>query len=359
MTNLVYRPQATLSPTAAEIAEWAGGQCRDIPEPAPRYAGLATLALAAPDEISFAGHVKLRDAALESQAGLLIVPAGMELGGRPAIEVPEVWTAVAALMAKLYPTPRPATGVHSTAVVAQTAKLGKDVSVGPYCVIGEDCELGDRAILGPHCILDDACAVGEDSRLIARVTLMGSVAVGKRTTIHPGAVLGADGFKFEFIDRRFLKIPQVGRVWIGDDVEIGANVCVDRAFLNETHIGDGTKLDNLIQIGHNVHIGDNSILAGCSAVAGSCEIGNYCMIGGHTSLAEGVKIGDGCKIGGKSALISELAPGSNVQGQPAIPRKEFFRNLALQMKLPQYAKRLRKLEQAFETAQPQEQKKDL
>ncbi|OPZ04058.1 MAG: UDP-3-O-acylglucosamine N-acyltransferase [candidate division BRC1 bacterium ADurb.BinA292] len=310
-----------------------------------RLTGLATLAEAQTGEISFVAGEKLAREAQASRAGLLITSPRLDFPGRARLVVDQVWEAVARLLERLYPPPRPAAGVHPTAVLGAGVEIGPGATVGPYCVLGDGCRIGEDAVLGPHCVLDAGCRVGRSSRLGARVTLAGPVEIGERVTIHPGAVLGADGFKFELVGGRPLKIPQVGTVIIEDDVEIGANTTIDRAFLNETRIGRGTKIDNQVQVAHNCQIGPGCILAAQVGIAGSTRLGAGCLLGGGAGLADGLTIGNGVMIGAQSGVHSDWADGEVIQGAPAMPARSYWRVMAMQARLPEYVKRLRAVEQ--------------
>jgi UDP-3-O-[3-hydroxymyristoyl] glucosamine N-acyltransferase len=327
------------------VAGWIGGELLDATD-APEYiSGLATLDDAAGTELAFAAENKHIKAAASCGAGLLIVPTGSGLEGRARIEVAEVWPAVAEILRRLYPEAAPRAGVHPTAVLGEGVKLGRKVAIGPYCVLGDGVEIGDGAILGPHCSLDSGCRVGEASRLHAQVTFQGVVEAGRRVTLHSGVVLGADGFKVVPGRHGALKIPQVGRVVIEDEVEIGANSTIDRAFLHETRIGFGTKIDNLVQVGHNCTIGRHVIISGCCAIAGSVTIEDNCLIGGHSSFADGVTVGLGCIIGGRTAVSKDLPEKSVVAGHPVMPIREFRKSQAHFRRLPELAKRLARLEE--------------
>lgn len=340
-----FRPTAAIQPTPAEIAEWVGGQLLEGDNAPQRVVGMAVLSTAGCDEISFAANEKALGEARQSQAGVLIVPAKLDLPGRARIVVGEVWAAVATVLTKLYPQPLPAPGIHPTAIVADSAQVHASASVGPYCVIGERAEIGEGAILGPHCIIDQECSVGAATRLVARVTLVGLVRIGARCLIHPGAVLGADGFKFELVGGRPLKIPQVGMIVIEDEVELGANTCVDRPFLNETRIGRATKIDNLVQVAHNVRIGQGCMMAAQVGIAGSTQIGDGCLLGGAVGLRDNIKIGNRAVIGARSGVHRDIKDGEVVLGTPVLPIKEYWRVAATQERLPEIVKRLRALEQ--------------
>lgn len=355
MNEQRYRPEARLQPDPATVETWAGGRLEHPEKAPPRLRGMATLEQAGPEEISFCADPKHVEQARASQAGLLLVPEGLELPARPCVRVDLVWPAVARVMEQLYPDPAGAPGVDPSACVGEGCVLGEDVSIGPYCVLGEGCTIGAGARLGPHCIIGAGCHVGPECRLVARVTLTGHVVLGHRVTIHPGAVLGSDGFKFEQVEGHPLKIPQVGAVVIEDDVEIGANATIDRAFLHETRIERGVKIDNLVQIAHNCHIGEGTMMAAQVGVAGSTRIGAGCLVGGGAGFADGLTLGEGSIVGARSGVHGDWPPRSRVIGAPAMPMRQFWRVAAAQAKLPEYIKRLRAIEQKLETPHPPDQ----
>lgn len=343
----LYRPHAVWQPTAAELAAELGAELIDGGAITPadrRFAGLATLEEARPDEIAFVATSKAARLAADSQAGLLIVGRAADVPGRPRIVVGDVWPVVAGLMQRLYPAPKGNGQVHRTAMIGEGVTLGAGVTVGPYCVVGDGATIGDGSWLGPHCIVDAGCTVGRDCRLVARVTLTGVVQIGDRVVIHPGAVLGADGFKFEPTPQGALKIPQVGAVIIEDDVEIGANTTIDRAFLYETRVGRGTKIDNLCQIAHNVRVGPSCLMAAQVGIAGSTKLGAGCLLGGNVGLADGITLGNRVTIGAASKVHGDWPDGAMLMGYPAIEMKSFARVAAAQQRLPELVRRVRQLE---------------
>ena len=349
MDSSLYRPRPAAQPTPAEVAQWIDGTLAPSEAAPPRLTGFATLATAEATDISFVASPKVLDQARESRAGLLIVPRGSEIKGRACVAVESVWAAVAGLLARMFPQPAAPAGVHPTAVVSEDARIAPSASVGPCCVVGAGASVGERTVLGPHCIVEAGCTVGADSRLVARVTLTGIVHVGDRVLIHPGAVLGADGFKFEPVAGRPLKIPQVGAVIIEDDVEIGANTTIDRAFLHETRICRGAKIDNLVQIAHNVRVGRGSILASQVGIAGSTRLGAGCLVGGAAGFADNITVGDGVNIGGFSAVYRDFeGPGEVLMGYPARPQREFWRIHSMLGRLPELARALRQVEMKLE-----------
>lgn len=346
MSDRKYRPEAALTPTPEELARWIGGTLADEEHAPATVTGLATLDEAEPTELAFVADKARFEAARASGAGLLLTPEGSGLNGRARIEVGEVWSAVSEVMRRLYPLPVPEPGVHKSAVIDKGVELGEDVSVGPLCYVGEGARLDDRVVLGPHCSIAPGCTVGEGSRFHARVTLQCIAHVGRRAILHSGVVLGADGFKFEQGMGGITKIPQVGAVVLEDDVELGANTTIDRAFLHETRIGQGTKLDNLIHVGHNSNIGKFCLIAAGCDIAGSVTIEDGCLLGGAISVREGMTIGKGSMIAGASGIAKSLEPGSVVMGYPAFRIEDFMRSHAHFQRLPKLARRVAALEKS-------------
>jgi UDP-3-O-[3-hydroxymyristoyl] glucosamine N-acyltransferase len=220
--------------------------------------------------------------------------------------------------------------------------------IGPTAVVEEGAEIGPRVFVGPGCVIGAGCRIGEDSRLVARVTLSERTQVGKRVLIHPGAVIGREGFGFAKDGERWVRIPQLGRVRLGDDVEIGANTTVDRGALEDTVIADGAKLDNLIQIGHNCLIGENTAMAACSGISGSTRIGRNCTIAGAVGMAGHLEIGDNVHFTGMAMVTRSFQqPGLYSSGIPAMPNADWRRNAARFRHLDDLAKRLKRIEDAL------------
>lgn len=232
-------------------------------------------------------------------------------------------------------TPRDfADGLDPKAAIHLEAVIGKDVSVGPFAFIGKGVKVGDGTFIGPGTVILKDSSVGEKSIIYPNVTIMDGCIIGKRAIIHSGAVIGADGFGFAPHADGIKKIPQIGKVRIGDDVEIGANTCIDRAAFGETIVENGTKIDNLVQIAHNVHVGQYTVMASQTGIAGSTTIGNGVKIGGQAGLTGHIKVSDGASIGAQAGVTKDVAPGETVSGYPAKPHFQALREEALIRNLP-------------------------
>ena len=345
-----FRPTAAREATPAEIQAWTGGHLVQEDRAPARLGGIATLEDATEHDISFIVDQRHALAASSTRAGLIVCHKGTKIAGKAMLLTEEVWTTVVKLMEQFDPPKPPQAEIHPTAVIAPSAQIGAGAAVGPYCVIGERAQIGAGAQLGPHCIVDDDCIVGAETRFVARVTLVGRVLVGDRVLVHPGAVLGADGFAFKPAGGVPMKIPQIGAVVIEDEVEIGANTTIDRAFLSETRIGRATKIDNLVQIAHNVRIGNSTLIAAKVGIAGSSKLGRGCLVGGGAVMRDGVSLGDGCTVAGFAGVTKDWPAGTALGGFPAIPANDWGRQVAALHSLPDYAKRLRLIERKLETA---------
>lgn len=255
--------------------------------------------------------------------------------------------------ALLHPREAPPSGCDSSAVVAPGASIDPTASIGPLSVIERDVTIGARVEIGPGCVVRRGSVIGDDSRLVASVTVCEGSVIGRRVLLHPGAVIGRDGFGFARDGDRWVRIPQVGRVRLGDDVEIGTNSAVDRGAIGETVVGDGVKIDNLIQIGHNVRIGDNTAMAACSGISGSTEIGKNCTIAGAVGMAGHLRIADDVHFTGMAMVTRSFEEaGAYSSGIPAMPSAEWRRNVARFRHLDDLARRLKRLEREVASLQP-------
>jgi UDP-3-O-[3-hydroxymyristoyl] glucosamine N-acyltransferase len=327
-------------------ATFAGDGEREISAAAP-------LDTAGAGEISFVGTEKARREAAASAAGCLVVPPDLEFEGRTVIRARNPRAAFAKVVRHLHPPPARAAGIHPTAAVAASAVLGEEVAIGAYAVIGERCTIGDRSTIGPHSVLGDDAVIGPDCVLHARATLYPRVNVGARAVIHSGAVLGADGFGYVFENGRYTAFPQIGRLLVGDDVEIGANTTIDRAALGVTVIEDGVKLDNLIHIGHNCRVGRHVVIAAQTGIAGGSVIEHHAVIGGQVGMGDNVTIQSGAVLGSKCGVL----PGKTLKGGgivywgvPAKPLKEYLESLALVARLPELRRAVRELQDRLKGA---------
>lgn len=234
-------------------------------------------------------------------------------------------------------------GVHPSAVLDPSASIDPSAHIGPLTVIAARSRIGPRAVIGPGCVIGEDCVVGADSELLARVSLVCRVRIGQRVRIHPGAVLGADGFGLAFDAGRWTKVPQLGGVVVGDDCEIGANTTIDRGAIEDTVLEEDVRLDNQIQIGHNVRIGAHTAMAGCAAVAGSTRIGRWCLIGGGAGLVGHIEIADKVTVGAMSLVTHSLTePGEYASGTPLQPKREWRKNAARFSQLDRLARILLK-----------------
>jgi UDP-3-O-[3-hydroxymyristoyl] glucosamine N-acyltransferase len=241
-------------------------------------------------------------------------------------------------------------GIHSTAVIEPSAIIGRDVYIGPYVYVGENCFVGDECSLFPNVYLGDNTKIGEKCTLNPGVKIYNDCIIGNNCVIHAGTVIGSDGFGFApQAENEFMKIPQIGNVIIENNVEIGANVAIDRATMGSTIIRKGVKLDNLIQIGHNVEIGENTVIAAQTGIAGSGKVGKNCMIGGQVGIAGHLKIADGTKIGAQSGIPGDVKKENSVLlGYPAIEHREFFRSSIIFRQLPEMKRKIDELEKQVE-----------
>jgi UDP-3-O-[3-hydroxymyristoyl] glucosamine N-acyltransferase len=322
---------------AAEIAAWLGLSCEGDPEV--EIASAAALDTAGAQEISFVLSRKAKREAEASRAGCLIAGDDFDnTTGRTLIRARDPRVAFAKVIARLHPRHAAAPGRHASAVVAPSAKLGEGVSVGACAVIEEDAEIGAGVEIGAQCFVGRGARIGEATLLHPHVTILDQARIGARCILHAGVVIGADGFGFARTAEGYEKFPQIGRVEIGDDVELGANVTIDRAALGVTRVGDGTKLDNMVHIAHNCQIGRHVLIVAQTGIAGGSVVEDWCVIGGQVGMGENVRIRGGAILGSKSGVLpgKTLAGGGQVYwGVPARPLKEYLEILALQARLPE------------------------
>jgi UDP-3-O-[3-hydroxymyristoyl] glucosamine N-acyltransferase len=327
----------------ADIAALLDGKIEGDPERI--ISGVRPLAEASPTDLSFLSNPKYVSQLSTTSAGALLVGKEIE---RPAsatfIRVADPYLALALVLQRWFAdVPRPE-GISKAASIDATASIGEEARIGDGAVIGAGAVIGNRVTLHPGAVVGPGCRIGDDTVIYPRAVLYHGTVVGSRCIIHSGVILGADGFGFAFAAGRHHKVPQIGRVRIEDDVEIGANSCIDRAALGETVVGEGTKIDNLVQIGHNVRIGKHCIVVSGSAIAGSSELGDYCVLAGHAGVAGHLKIGSRVQVAAKAAVMKDWDGPVTLAGNPARPLREHLRSEAALHRLPELLKRLREIE---------------
>jgi UDP-3-O-[3-hydroxymyristoyl] glucosamine N-acyltransferase len=274
---------------------------------------------------------------------------------RPAIRVADPRRGFIALLEYFAPTLQPSYTVDARAVLAPDVELGPQVSIGPYVVIDQGCRLAERVVVYPGTYIGAGCEIGAGSILYANVSVYPRVHIGRNVIVHSGAVIGADGFGyFPQADGSYRKIPQIGRVIIGDAVEIGANTCIDRATMGDTIIETGVKLDNLVQVGHNTVVGAHSVLAGQVGLAGSVRLGRHVQMGGQSGVRDHCSVGDRVAIGAQAGVLSDVAPAEKVMGTPAIESMAFKRRHFYSLRLGELLQHVKRLERRLEQLERQE-----
>jgi UDP-3-O-[3-hydroxymyristoyl] glucosamine N-acyltransferase len=330
--------------SAEEVARHIGAQLQGDGSVSIR--GIANPEEAAGEDLIFADSERQFARARASRAICIVAAPGCSLPGKTLllVENPKLGFAKAAsfLLAK----ESFSGGIHPTALVAKSARMDSNVSVGPFVVIEEDVVIEAGTRVDARCVIGRGVQVGRQCRLYPGVVLYPQVRLGHRVMIHSGTVVGSDGFGYVFGEGRHWKFPQAGGVEIGDDVEIGSNCTIDRGSLGVTRIGNGCKLDNLVHVAHNVTIGEHALIAAQAGISGSCRIGSHVMIGGQAGLGEHCQIGDRAALGGQAGILSgkRIAPGQTVWGTPARSLEQFKKQFAWFTRLPEIGERLRKLE---------------
>ena len=312
--------------------------------------GIASLESARAGDLSFLGNPKYKSGVAGSQASIILLPA--DFIGEPAagqlyllVDKPSVALARLCSQVERLLWPKPAPGVHPTAVVAADVAIPASATIGPLCVIESGAVVGERTHCQAQVFVGRGARIGEDCWLMPHVTIAAECVVKNRVRLHAGVVVGSDGFGYEFVQGRHEKVPQVGRVVIDDDVEIGANATIDRARFSETVVGEGTKIDNLVQIAHNVVIGKHCLICSQVGISGSTTIEDYVVLGGQAGLAGHLTVGKGSKVDGQSGVNSDLPPGSFVKGTPCLPYTLEQRINVLRKRLPDLFRRVDELAQ--------------
>ncbi len=337
--------------TVSEIAQAVRGSLEGSENV--RIDGAAGLEEATERHISFFSNPKYIDQLTRTKAGAVLLPVetnGLKLpSGSALIRVPNPPLAYAQVLGlfERQKQKHPAPGIHPSAVVSPQAKVAATAAIGPLTVVEDSAEIGENAIIYSGCYIGARCSVGEKSLIYPNVVLREETQIGARVIIQPGAVLGSDGYGFSTQGGKHHKIPQIGRVVVENDVEIGANVTVDRATTGETRIGEGTKIDNLVHIAHNVHIGKNCLIVAQVGISGSTRIGNQVTLAGQVGIVGHITIGDGATIAAQSGVMNNVAPGEALWGTPVRPIRDMKKLLILFGKLPEMYETLKELKKKF------------
>ena len=326
----------------ADIVAKLGGEA--VGEVSAPLTGVATLDSAGPGQIAFLANPRYRGKLASTRAGAVIVgPRDRDASALPLIVSDNPYAYYARTVALFNPPPPVRAGIHPFAQIDGTANVDATAEIGPFVVIGPRAEVGAGASIGAHCVLGERVRVGAGTRLYPRVTFYDGCSIGERGIVHSGVVVGSDGFGMAPDKGRWIKIPQVGAVRIGDDVEIGANTAVDRGALDDTVIEDGVKIDNLVQVAHNVVIGAHTVIAGCVGISGSVTIGKHCMIGGGAGFVGHITICDNTSISGYTFVTKSIThPGTYTSGMPFMPHAEWLRNTTYVRRLYKLGRGLRK-----------------
>lgn len=309
-----------------EIVDFVGGDYAG--DRNRRVAAVAPLAGARAEQLGFLSHRKYAAQLARTKAGAILVPRNLEGEDERWIRVDDPYFAVARIMTRWFSARPKPKGVSEKASIASSARMGANFAVGPFATIGEDVVIGDNVTVFQGVSIEAGSSVGDDSIIYPNVVIYDGTRIGRRCVVHAGAVIGSDGYGFATHDGKHHKIPQTGIVRIEDDVEIGAGTTVDRAALGETVIGEGTKIDNLVQIGHNVKIGKHCLLVSQVGIAGSAELGDYVSAAGQSGVSGHLKIGHHVQIVGQSGVFADVGDGMKVMGSPAVPFRDFARREA-------------------------------
>jgi UDP-3-O-[3-hydroxymyristoyl] glucosamine N-acyltransferase len=330
----------TLTELAARIGAVVSGDGSRVVD------GVAPLDKAGPGQVTFVANPKYGKLLATTKAGAVIVRKPVEGLSASFLVADNPYLAFAMTVELFHPPLKPEEGISPQAHVHPSATLGEGVSILPFAYVGEGAVVGARSVLHAGVVVGDGSVVGEDCLLYPNVVLYHGVRLGNRVILHAGCVVGSDGFGFAPSPAGYRKIPQIGTVEIGDDVEVGANTTIDRAALGVTRVGKGTKLDNLVQIGHNVEVGENTVVAAQAGVSGSCRIGSWVMVGGQVGLAGHLEVGDGVMLGAQSGVADSVdASESKVwSGSPVMPHRTWLRTSVLMPKIPELFRRVKELE---------------
>ena len=330
--------------TLAELAAELGGEV--VGDGSIEIRGVAGIREAMPGDITFLANSRYESYLEVTRASAVICARDARAAARPLIQVDNPYLAFQRVVRIFRPDVlRQAPGVHPSAIVSPGASVGEDASIGPHCVVEAGARIGRRSVIMSGCYLGHNIAIGEDCLLYPRVTVREECLLGDRCILHPGVVVGSDGFGFAFDAGSYHKVPQVGNVVIGNDVEIGSNTTIDRATTHSTRIGDGTKIDNLVQIGHNVIVGQHCIIVAQVGISGSTELEDYVTLGGQAGLVGHITIGRRATVGAQSGVAKSVPPDTVVTGYPAVQHGVWKRLHAFAQRLPQLFQRTKALEE--------------
>jgi UDP-3-O-[3-hydroxymyristoyl] glucosamine N-acyltransferase len=335
-----------------ELAQWVDGTV--IGDGEIEISGVAAIEEARIGEITFIANPKYLPKLRETNASAIVVSKEVTQANKPLLCVTNPQLAFAKILTLFSQRPYQSKGIDPHAWISPTAKLGKDLTLYPFVYIGDRCSIADRVTLYPGVYVGEDSVIGEDSILYSHVSIYSGTVIGKRVVLHSGVVVGSDGFRYVKEGKRNVKIPQVGIVEIEDDVEIGANTTIDRAALGKTIVRRGVKIDNLVQVAHNVVIGEESIIIAQVGIAGSTKIGSNVTLAGQVGVAGHIEIGDNTMVGAQAGVIHDLPGNQGYHGSPALPQREYIRAITTLPKLPEMRKtlieiekRLKKIEEAL------------
>jgi UDP-3-O-[3-hydroxymyristoyl] glucosamine N-acyltransferase len=337
-------PEFTVEELARRVGGHARGSCGRL------VRGVAPLDSAGPHELSLVANRRYLRYVGETRAAAVLVAEDLAArlpAGVTCVVVADPHRTLGEVIDLLYPPASPRPGIHPTAIVEAGVELEQEVSIGPYAVVERGARLGSRVRVGPHSVIGAGSEVGADTVIHPHVTLYAGVVLGERCIIHSGARLGSDGFGYAYVEGTHRKIPQVGGCRLGDDVEIGANTTIDRGSIGDTLVGQGSKIDNLVQLGHNVRVGRNVIMVSQVGVAGSTLVEDGAVLAGQAGIGGHLRIGRGARVGAQAGVMGDVEPGATVSGYPARPHREALRAQAALFRLPALLSRLGKLERAL------------
>jgi UDP-3-O-[3-hydroxymyristoyl] glucosamine N-acyltransferase len=334
--------------TAQELAKFLGAAIHGDPHLV--VSGVASPERAGARDVIYLDSPRHSNRAKASAAECLLAKPGVRIQGKTVIESDQPKFAFAKTGEWLAAKPVVKAGIHATALIGENVRLGANVTIGPYVVIDDDVDIGAGTAIAAFCFVGRGACIGEGCRLHPRVTLYTGARLGNRVEAHSGVVIGGDGFGYIFGEGRHWKFPQIGRVEIGDDVEIGCNTTIDRGSLDETRIACGVKIDNLVQVAHGVKIGEHSVIAAQTGIAGSSVLGKHVMVGGQAGIGDHCEIEDDVNVGGQAGVVvgKTVRRGQTVWGTPARPLEKFKEQYGWFARLPRLAERLRRLEEEQE-----------